>query len=258
MRARTWWAIGCAVLLTGCVAPPRPAPLTGVPELHAHVLAVLPHPRDAFTEGLELVDGQLYESTGQVGKSRITVSDPATGEIRRRVDVPAVFGEGITVLPRRIWQLTWQDHVAIERDRKTLAELRRVRFEGEGWGLCHQGDDTLVMSNGTDTLTFRDPVTFAPTRTVIVHAGDQTVDRLNELACTPGALYANVWKTDTIVAIDPKTGAITAKIDLSGLPVDRTGTDVLNGITPVPGTDQFLVTGKLWPSMFQVRFTTQG
>jgi glutaminyl-peptide cyclotransferase len=250
------WAIGCAALLTGCMAPPRSDPLTGVPVLHAQVLAVVSHPRDSFTEGLELVDGRLYESTGEVGESRITVSDPATGKVRERVDVPAVFGEGITVLADRVWQLTWRDGVAIERDRKTLAELRRVHYEGEGWGLCHQGDDTLVMSNGTDTITFRDPVTFAPKGTLKVHAQDRAVDRLNELACTPAAIYANVWKTDDIVRIDPRSGAVTATIDLSDLPVDRTGADVLNGITPVPGTDEFLVTGKLWPSMFRVRFTT--
>jgi glutaminyl-peptide cyclotransferase len=258
VRARTWWAIGCAVLLTGCTAPAQSGTLTGVPVLRAQVLAVVPHPRDAFTEGLELVDGELYESTGEVGTSRITVSDPATGKVRKRVDVPAVFGEGITVLRDRVWQLTWQNGVAIERDRKTLAELRRVRYEGEGWGLCHQADDTLVMSNGTNTITFRDPVTFGPKGTIEVHAGERPVDRLNELACTPGAIYANVWQTDDIVRIDPGTGAITATIDLSDLPVDRTGADVLNGITPVPGTDEFLVTGKLWPSMFRVRFTTHG
>jgi glutamine cyclotransferase len=256
VRARTFSTIGCALLLTGCVASPQSAPLTGVPVLRAQVVAVLPHPRDAFTEGLELDGGELYESTGEVGRSRITVSDPETGEVRRRVDVPAVFGEGITVLPTRVWQLTWQDGFAFERDRKTLAELRRVRYQGEGWGLCHQADGTLVMSNGTDTLTFRDPATFAPKGTIRVHAQGRSVALLNELACTPGALYANVWKTDTIVRIDPRTGAVTASIDLSDLPVDRTGTDVLNGITPVPGTEDFLVTGKLWPSMFRVRFTT--
>lgn len=256
MRARTSWTIGCALLLTSCTAAPQPEALTGVPVLHAQVVAVLPHPRDAFTEGLELDGGELYESTGEVGRSRITVSDPATGKVRLRVDVPGVFGEGITVLPTRVWQLTWQDGFAFERDRKTLAELRRVRYQGEGWGLCHQADGTLVMSNGTSSLTFRDPVTFAPKGSLEVHTPEQSVALLNELACTPDALYANVWKTDTIVRIDPKTGAVTASIDLSDLPVDRTGTDVLNGITPVPGTDEFLVTGKLWPSMFRVRFTT--
>jgi glutaminyl-peptide cyclotransferase len=251
---------GCALLLSGCLAvpgqEPDPEPVTGVPVLHAQVLAVLPHARTAFTEGLELADGELYEGTGEVGKTWITVSDPTTGKVRQRVDVPAVFGEGITVLRDRVWQLTWRDGVAIERDRATLRELRRVPFTGEGWGLCHQGDGTLVMSDGTDTLTFRDPVTFAPKGTIRVRTPERSVQQLNELACTPDAIYANVWKTDTIVRIDPRSGAVTASVDLADLPVDRTGADVLNGITPVPGTDQFLVTGKLWPSMFRVRFTT--
>ena len=258
MRARASLAIGCVLLLAGCAPAPQADPLRGLPVLHAQVLAVLPHPRDAFTEGLELAGRDLYESTGEVGRSRITVSDPATGKVRHQVAVPGVFGEGITVLPARVWQLTWQDGVAIERDRTTLAERRRVRFEGEGWGLCHQADDTLVMSDGTDTITFRDPVTFAPKGRIQVRAQGRPVTQLNELECTPGALYANVWKTNTIVRIDPRSGAVTATVDLSDLPVDRTGADVLNGIAAVPGTDEFLVTGKLWPAMFRVRFTTHG
>nr|WP_189209992.1 MULTISPECIES: glutaminyl-peptide cyclotransferase [Actinokineospora] len=231
-------------------------PSTEVVELRVDVVAEIPHDPTAFTQGLELVDGVLYEGTGLVGRSELRATDPATGQVRARTALPGdLFGEGITVVGDRIWQLTWQHGVAIERDRESLAELRRVTYPGEGWGLCHDGE-RLVMSDGSATLTFRDPETFEPVGTVDVHHDGEPVLRLNELECVDGSVYANVWQTDRIVRIDPGTGAVTAVVDMSGLlsPDERAATDVLNGIAHVPGTDEFLVTGKLWPSMFRVRF----
>ena len=168
---------------------------------------------------------------------------------------PPLFGEGISVLDDRIWQLTWISGVAIERDRASLAERRRVRYQGEGWGLCSDGD-RLVMSDGTDRLTFRDPDTFAVTGEVRVWQGGRPVARLNELECVDGAVWANVWQTDRIVRIDPSDGAVTATVDAAALlsPAQRAHADVLNGIAAVPGTDQFLITGKHWPVIFRVRF----
>ncbi|GAA5066067.1 hypothetical protein GCM10023318_53860 [Nocardia callitridis] len=172
-----------------------------------------------------------------------------------RAELPApYFGEGVTSAQGTLWQLTWQNHVAIARDPITLAERRRVAFDGEGWGLCTRGA-SLVMSNGTDTLTFRDPVSFAPTGSVTLtsHQGA----RLNELDCAEdGSVYANDWPTETILRIDPESGAVLAVIDARGLltPAERQGTDVLNGIAQIPGTDRFLLTGKYWPKMFEVRF----
>ncbi|GAA2810224.1 glutaminyl-peptide cyclotransferase [Saccharopolyspora taberi] len=217
---------------------------------------VLPHDRSSFTQGLELVGDTLVEGTGTYGGSVLRALDPATGAVHRETRLsPELFGEGITVVGDRIWQLTWQEGVAIERDRATLAELRRVAYQGEGWGLCHDGS-RLVMSDGSARLTFRDPVTFAPAGEVTVRAEDEEVGELNELECAGGAVWANIWGSDEIVRIDPASGRVTAVADASGLlaPHERAGTDVLNGIAAIPGTDEFLITGKYWPHLYRVRF----
>lgn len=248
---RTLLAILLAATLSACGM----AVSGEIPDLRVTVLATLPHDTSAFTEGLELAGDQLYESTGLDGQSSIRVGTPGQPP---RVDVPlssSLFGEGITVLGPTLWQLTWQNGIAIERDSTTLAELRRVSYQGEGWGLCHQ-QGRLVMSNGSDRLTFRDPVTFAPLGTVTVHRGGQTYSQLNELECVGDVVYANVWQTNEILRIDPGSGTVTGLIDASGLltPEQQRGADVLNGIAAIPGTDEFLITGKLWPVLFRVRF----
>ncbi|WP_436493506.1 glutaminyl-peptide cyclotransferase [Actinokineospora sp. HUAS TT18] len=262
---RTAALAALACLAAACSAPAQPAPTstqaaapTSVVALTPKVLEERPHDRAAFTQGLELVDGVLYEGTGLVGQSEIRATDPTTGAVSRRTPLPSeFFGEGITLVGDRIWQITWQDGVAIERDKNTFAELRRVDYTGEGWGLCHDAKNRrLVMSDGSDKLTFRDPVTFQPTGQVAVTADTGPVTRLNELECVDGTVYANVWQTDLIMRIDPASGAVTGRADLAGLlpAEERTGTDVLNGIAAVPGTDEFLVTGKLWPKLFRIRF----
>jgi len=220
------------------------------------VLDVRPHDRSAFTQGFELADGVLYEGTGLAGQSAMLATDPASGRVLRRAELPTpLFGEGITVVGDRLGQLTWTDGLAIERDLDTLAELRRVPYQGEGWGLCHDGT-RLVMSDGSDRLTFRDPSTFTPLGAVRVHKAGSPVRYLNELECDGGAVYANVWRTNEIVRIDPSSGAVTAIIDASGLlpESERAGTDVLNGIAAVPGTGEFLLTGKHWPHTYRVTF----
>lgn len=226
--------------------------------MRAQVLATMPHDTGAFTEGLELDGNDLYEGTGLEGQSDIRVVDPATGTVKKKVALPApMFGEGITIVGDKLWQLTYKDGVAFQRDKTTLAEIKRVKYDGEGWGLCHDGG-RLVMSNGTDQLTFRDPDTFDQVGQVSVKSNGQPVTMINELECTPDGVYANIWQTDTIVRIDPQSGDVRASIDLSGLlsPAERTNTDVLNGVAAVPGTDEFLVTGKNWPKIFRVKFVT--
>jgi glutamine cyclotransferase len=247
-----------AGVLAGCGATSTPAqPASEPSRLRPEVVEVLPHDTSAFTEGLELVGGTLYEGTGLSGRSMVRAG-PLGQEPVVRADLPApLFGEGITVLGRTLWELTWQDGIAIERDTATLAEKRRVTYNGEGWGLCHQpGRDRLVMSNGSDKLTFRDPRTFAGTGGVTVRSGDRTFTQINELECVGDTVYANVWQTDTILRIDSATGTVTAIIDAASLlsASERAQADVLNGIAAVPGTDQFLLTGKLWPKMFKVKF----
>lgn len=255
MRTFTTISLALGLALTGCAAPQAAARL---PQLKAEVYGMLPHDASAFTEGLEISGDLLYESTGLQGRSEVRagqVGEPPS----MRAPLPApLFGEGITVSRGVLWQLTWRDGVAIARDPRTLAELRRVRYQGEGWGLCHQDGGRLVMSNGSNRLTFRDPVTFAPLGEVTVHAGNKTYDQLNELECVGGSVYANVWQTDRILRIDAATGEVTGMIDASGLltPEQRAQADVLNGIAAVPGTEEFLVTGKLWPAVFRVKFVS--
>ncbi|WP_367132856.1 glutaminyl-peptide cyclotransferase [Saccharothrix sp. HUAS TT1] len=253
-----WLLVAVVFVLSAACSTPPTGP-TGAPAggpTGVEVLGTLPHDPDAFTQGLELVDGVLYEGTGLEGRSSLRRVDPGTGEVRQRVDLPEpLFGEGITVVGDRIWQLTWRDGVAIERDRTTLEEVRRVTYEGEGWGLCRDGD-RLVMSDGSDELTFRDPRSFAETGVVAVRRDGRPLSRLNELECVDGQVWANVWQTDEVVRVDPRDGRVTATVDLSGLrPDDVPSSDVLNGIAAVPGTDEFLVTGKNWPTIFRVRFT---
>lgn len=256
-------ALVAALAPAGCaaVAPAPGAPPPGVAMLRPQVLAELPHDPTAFTQGLELGgggpphEGPLYEGTGLAGRSELRELDPATGAVRRAVALPdPLFGEGITVVDDRIWQLTWQDGVALEWDRNTFALLRQVPVDGEGWGLCRDGD-RLVRSDGTDRLRFHDPRTFAELGSVRVSLDGAAVEELNELECVDGQVWANVWRTDRIVRIDPADGRVTAVVDATGL-LDagrRTDTDVLNGIAAA-GDGEFLLTGKLWPATFRVRF----
>jgi glutamine cyclotransferase len=226
-----------------------------VEQLRVKVLETLPHDPQAFTQGLEMAGDTLYEGTGISGRSSVRAGHPGK-EPTVRAALPApLFGEGITVLGRTLWQLTWRDRIAIERDAKTLAELRRVPYPDDGWGVCLQRvPHRLVTSDGSSRLTFRDPGTLAKTGEVTVTEEGRPVTDLNELECVGAAVYANVLFTNRIVRIDPATGAVTASIDASGLLRDDelVPGSTLNGIAAVPGTDQFLITGKFWPRMFRV------
>ncbi|REH29418.1 glutaminyl-peptide cyclotransferase [Kutzneria buriramensis] len=234
------------VLLAGCAAPDGP------PNLRVEVLGTVTHDTSAFTEGYELADGVLYEGTGLAGSSTLRAEDPRTGRELRRVDLPAdYFGEGIAVVGDKIWQLTWQQDVAMLRDRATLQQVGTASYQDEGWGLCYDGK-RLVMSDGTSLLTFRDPTTFAVTGHVQVDYQGQ----LNELECVDGSVWANVYPTKTIIRVDPATGSVLGVADLSelGPKDDTTPDDVLNGISVAPDPGEFLVTGKRWPLVYRVRF----
>ncbi|WP_441347103.1 glutaminyl-peptide cyclotransferase [Rhodococcus sp. WWJCD1] len=272
VRARTFAAVLISALaVTACSSTSgstTAAPTTSdsVPTLTADVVREYDRGDDAFTQGFEIDGDVLYEGTGLEGSSFVRRTSLENMTELERVDLPSdLFGEGITVDGDTLWQITWQDGVAIARDRDTLTEQRRVNYDGEGWGLCTEGrgtpDDRLVMSDGTSTLTFRDPTSFDAVDTVDVTLDGNPVERLNELECAEdGSIYANVWQTFDIMRIDPETGKVTAVID--GTPLwnsmsdsDRGGADVFNGIAQIPGTDRFLVTGKFWPKIFEVRFT---
>jgi glutaminyl-peptide cyclotransferase len=266
-NARFITAYAAAVLatllaVTACRPPSgqtasRDQPAAGrARQLRAEVVQSFPHDPAAFTQGLVLAGGVLYESTGLEGRSSVRRVEPATGRVLASVDVPRpIFGEGLAAVPGALIQLTWTSETALVYDQQTLALLRRVPYQGEGWGLCYDGT-SLVMSDGSAALTYRRPDSLAVDKTVTVTLDGVPQRNLNELECVEGSVYANVWHRDFIVRVDPASGRVSDRIDASGLLSgrDRDGADVLNGIAYDPADGLFYLTGKLWPRLFKVRF----
>ncbi len=234
----------------------RASTAPAVRTLRVDVLREFSHERDAYTQGLLWWNDQLFESTGRIGDSTLRRLDPQTGEVRQRIDIaPQYFGEGLALVDQRLIMLTWRAERAFIYDRDSFEPLDTFRYQGEGWGLCLDGN-RLVMSDGTDRLTFRDPVTFESIGEQRVQLRGEPLYRLNELECVDGAVYANVWEDDFFVRIDLDTGFVTDYIDAAGLLQgdDLIGSEVLNGIAYDPAAETFYITGKWWPKMFEVRF----
>ncbi len=237
---------------------------SGPPEaLVPEVVRELPHDPEAFTQGLVVLDGVLYESTGLEGSSSLRALDPDTGQELRRVELaPELFAEGLAQGDDgHLVQLTWKDGRALVWDRVSFAQVGEFAYTGEGWGLTTLDDGTLVMSDGSDELVQRDPADFGETDRWRVQRDGGPTDQLNELEWDGTHLWANRWQTDEILRIDPACRRVDGVVDASALAADAAATssapgddDVLNGIAHLPGTDRFLVTGKLWPTLFEVRF----
>ena len=228
----------------------------GVPVYTYEVVNSWPHLRSHFTQGLVYYDGHLYESTGQYGSSLLCRLDLKTGEVKKKVDVDSqYFAEGMTIIGRKIYQLTWQAHKGFIYDLKDFRRLGEFSYDGEGWGLTNDGQ-SLIMSDGTNRLRFIDPASFRVTRTVdVLDQGKPLLD-LNELEYIKGEIYANIWHSDRIVRLDPQTGKILAWIDLAGLrrPEDGGNSDnVLNGIAYDEKKDRLFVTGKRWSRLYEIR-----
>ncbi len=260
------FALAVLWLRSSPAQPARPSPAdvqaetTGAPDpperLKVKVLSTRPHDSGAYTQGLLLNNGSLFESTGLYGGSSVREVNPQTGEVKRKVSVPQqYFAEGLALVGDRLIQLTWQEQKAFVYKLADFTKVEELRYDGEGWGLCSDGT-RLVMTDGSDRLTFRDPKTLAVLGEVRVTLSGRLIDRLNELECVGGAIYANVWQTDDILRIDPGSGKVTAVVDASGLlsPAERERAEVLNGIAWDPAKKTFLITGKLWPKMFEVTF----
>ena len=244
---------GVCVLLLGLHA-------AAVESLGVLVQRRIPHDPEAFTQGLVWWQGKLYESTGIRGRSQVRRIDPATGRVEHRAAIPLVFfGEGLGHDGKKLVMLTWKAERAYVFSVPELDRLGTFGYRGEGWGLCHDGT-RFVMSDGSDRLAFRDSESFAALGGVRVTFEGRALTGLNELECVHGDVYANVFRHDTIVRIDPKSGRVTARIDAAGLldPEEAKQADVLNGIAYAPGRDRFYVTGKLWPAMFEVTFVGEG
>ena len=185
--------------------------------LRVQVIESYPHDPGAFTQGLVLAGGRLFESTGLEGRSSLREVELKTGKVLRKLDVPApVFAEGLALVGTRLFQITWKHGQVYTYDRDSFKKGATFDYDGEGWGLCYNGQD-IVMSDGSARLTFRGPETFRPVRELTVRSGGQPVDQLNELECVGPHVYANVWMTDRIVRIDPKSGEVLAFIDAANL-----------------------------------------
>ena len=254
------------LLFTAVSAAPAGSAL---PTLKPVVLARYAHDTQAFTQGLQyLGKGTYIESTGDgpgASMSGVRLSDLKTARVQKQVKTPlnGAFGEGVTVLGNTAYHITWQHGVAFAMDAQSLQEFERYRYRGEGWGITNDGKQ-LIMSDGTPIIVWRDPKTFAVTRSITVTADGQAVNNLNELEYVQGQLYANIWLTDRIARIDPQTGKVTAWIDVSSLTREvsavankrgqpLTFDDVANGIAFVPERGTLLLTGKRWTTMFEVR-----
>jgi len=253
VTAKSAHALLTVLVALGSALPARAA---SVPTVRPEIVRTLPHDPRAFTQGLVFHEGKLYESTGLLGQSSLRRVVPSTGAVEKSVSLAGeLFGEGLALVGDRFIQLTWQNHVALRYDLDFKA-VDRVDYAGEGWGLCYDGA-RLVMSDGSSRLLFRNPSTFGVTGDIEVRNANGPLSRLNELECVGPHVFANVWQTNFIVRIDPSSGDVTGVVDASGLltRAEAAGVDVLNGIAFDPGTGHFFITGKLWPKLFEVRFS---
>ena len=221
----------------------------------AEIAQAYPHNTTSFTQGLEFNEGVLYEGTGQKGMSFVAQVDLNSGKINKQIGLDAnYFGEGITVLGNKLYQLTWQEQKCFVYDKKTLQIEKDLAYNGEGWGLCNDGEN-LIMSDGTERLVFRDPTNFQVTRTIEVYDDRGPISKLNELEFIDGMIYANIWMTNTVVVIQPENGKVIAVIDGGELVKEGRGTgDVMNGIAHNSLTKKTYMTGKNWPKLFEVKF----
>jgi glutamine cyclotransferase len=226
------------------------------PEYTFEVVNRFPHDATAFTQGFAYYGGYFYEGTGRNGKSSLRQVRIESGEVVRKVDLPQeFFGEGIAVLGDKIFQLTWLSHTGFVYDFKTFQKLRSFQYDGEGWGLATDGRD-LLLSDGSSDIRILDADTFRVKRRLKVHEGSVAVAQLNELEFVEGEIYANVWHSERIARISPRTGEVVGWINLSGLlgPFYHLDAEaVLNGIAYDAEHKRLFVTGKLWPGIFEIR-----
>ncbi len=251
-RAARLGACSLACSLACATASRAAVPIYGVQVVHTY-----PHDPSAFTEGLFYWDGYLYESTGLTGHSTIRKVRLETGEVLRKIDIPAqYFGEGIVSWHGRLISLTWTSQVGFVFDLTTFALQRQFHYPGEGWALT-RNDRQIIMSDGTPELRFLDPNTLQETGRTQVTLDGKPLRNVNELEWVKGEIYANVWQTNSIVRIDPATGHVVGIINLAGLlkasDIVPGQTDVLNGIAYDAKKDRLFVTGKNWPKLFEIK-----
>ena len=244
-----------AALTAQRAAQRAPASAASAPVSSYRIVKIYPHDRAAFTEGLFFQEGVLWESTGQNGSSWIRKVRLENGEVLQQMPLePQYFGEGIVAWKKSLIQLTYKTEIGFVYDITTMKRLRSFNYTGEGWALTHDGT-RIIMSDGSSSLRFLDPETLKETGRLPVKDAGKPVLELNELEFVKGEILANVWKTERIARISPKTGQVIGWVDLAGLldPRDAAGVDVMNGIAYDAAGDRLFVTGKLWPKLFEIR-----
>lgn len=254
-RNGSWLLLGLAVVC----CPLKHVGQAQVPPEYTFILVhTFPHDASAYTQGLAYQDGFLYEGTGLNGHSSVRKTNLETGTVLQRIDLESeYFGEGITIVGKKIVQLTWKSQTGFVYDLTDFRLLQRFSYSGEGWGLATNNQE-LFMSDGTSEIRVLDPDNFREKRRLHVHAGSKAIDQLNELEFVEGQLYANVWHTNRIARISPKSGAVVGWIDLTGIlsPIYSLEPEaVLNGIVYDTGRKRLFVTGKLWPSVFEIKLS---
>lgn len=267
--------LSIALGLTSCASPtevsqPTQEPLERPLELQAQIISRHDFDSRSFTQGLEMDGDSLIVGTGGYGTSSIYRTSVDNAQTLREALPDSLFGEGITVTKgesRKIWQLTWKNNIAIQRDPDSLEETARATYSGEGWGLC-AFPDRLIMSDGTSSLRILDPLTFEEIKRISVRMANAQgqsipVEGINELECVPASseaqtdtVYANKFLSTEILGIDVTSGVVRERIDASHIPNNAQPDidNVLNGIAHIPGTDNFYITGKRWPDLYRVRF----
>ncbi len=220
------------------------------------VVATYPHATSSYTEGFFYLNGRFYEGTGLKGHSQVLVTDPATGRVLQQVDLPPeYFGEGIVNWGPNLYEWTWQSNIGFVYDRATLRRIATFTYSGEGWGMTRDATN-IITSDGTATLRFRDPKDFHVVRSIVVTDQGEPVNELNELEYIHGQIYANVWHSNRIARVSPINGHVLSWIDLTGIlpSVERLDDEaVLNGIAYDSQHDRLFVTGKEWPTIFQIK-----
>ena len=249
----------CALMIAALILTFSPSATAQIATAEMTIISTHTHDQSAFTQGLELHNDFLYESTGLYGQSSLRKVDPDSGEVLQiKMLNESYFGEGITIVNDSIYMLTWKQEIALIYDIESFDLVANLSYSGEGWGLCYDGTH-LVMSNGSSDLTLRDPSDFTVISTITVSDGGSEIDLLNELECVGEVVYANVWGSNLIVAIDKSSGDVLYTIDASSLSHGESNDPnaVLNGIAYIPDRDAFLLTGKNWSSMHLVSFYSE-
>jgi glutamine cyclotransferase len=258
LAALTVLVVSAVLLISPTAEPPGNSEHESI-NYSYRIVHVYPHDPTAFTEGLVIDGGVLYESTGIRGESSLRRVELETGEVLQSYSLPPqYFGEGITIIDGKIIQLTWQSNKGFIYDKDSFALLQEFSYSTEGWGITNNGSQ-LIMSDGTSTLYFLDPETFQKTGQVEVH-DNGAVEHLNELEYIQGKIYANIWLEEKIAIINPQTGQVEGWINMSGLQSikNQDPDNVLNGIAYDAASGRLFVTGKRWSQLFEIQLIPEG